>query len=148
MAVLSEVILLMKVKSNILEAPSGAFMTGIVTGILALSVAISSGALAAQDESDELRPPEVSSESGDGQAKGDGRKSRHIESPVIREREEYGQIITEYERRGGVYLMTVKPRVGPTQYWNDPDGDGQFQRSTSDDIDENLNLPKWRLGGW
>lgn len=117
-------------------------------GVLWLSAAASAGAQAAQDQSDELRPPEVSGESSDEQANSGKRESRHIEAPVIREREEYGQIITEYERQGGVYLMTVKPRVGPTQYWNDPDGDGQFQRSTSDDIDENLNLPKWRLGGW
>lgn len=81
--------------------------------------------------------------SGDTEA-----QSRKIEPPRVRTREEYGQIVTEYERRGGVYMMTVKPRVGPKQYWNDPDGDGQFQRSTSDNIDESLNLPKWRLGGW
>lgn len=68
--------------------------------------------------------------------------------PSANTRQEFGQTITEYERHGDVYLMTVKPRVGPTQYWNDPDGDGQFQRQNSDDLDENVNLPKWRLGGW
>jgi len=68
--------------------------------------------------------------------------------PRVQHREEYGQTITEYSRGGRVFLMTVKPRVGPTQYWEDPDGDGQFQQSTSDDIEERLNLPKWKLGDW
>ena len=45
-------------------------------------------------------------------------------------------------------MITVKPRMGPTQYWNDPDGDGQFQLRTSSGINEDINLPKWRLGGW
>ena len=68
--------------------------------------------------------------------------------PEVTQREAYGQTITEYRRGNDVFLMTVKPRYGPTQYWSDPDGDGQFQRSTSDDVSDEINLPKWRLGGW
>lgn len=110
----------------------------VVAGTLALLlVAVSSVTRAAEDGASAPEPPEVASDET-------GAKT----GTVVRERTEHGQVITEYQRRGGVYMMTVKPRVGPTQYWNDPDGDGQFQRSTSDDIDENLNLPKWRLGGW
>lgn len=110
-----------------------------VLGAAGLAALLSTGGvLAAEDGASEPRTAEASS-NDDGEAP---------PPPTVRERREHGQIITEYERRGGVYLMTVKPRVGPTQYWNDPDGDGQFQNSTSDDIDESLNLPKWRLGGW
>jgi hypothetical protein len=68
--------------------------------------------------------------------------------PEVIERQAYGQTITEYRRGNEIFMMTVKPRYGPKQYWNDPDGDGQFQRSTSDDVSEDMNLPKWRLGGW
>ncbi|HSH40926.1 MAG TPA: DUF2782 domain-containing protein [Arenicellales bacterium] len=113
----------------------------VATG-LGLILAAFSGAGPAQDNdaADAPRPPEVEqSESGaDGQAP----------RVDVRQRQEYGQTITEYSRGDRVFLMTVKPRNGPTQYWDDPDGDGQFQRRTSDDIDENLNLPKWKLGDW
>lgn len=125
---LDEVILAVNLKHRSFRAA-----LGTTVGVAGLVVAVSTGAWA-DDGGDSRQSPT---------------ESRPVpEAPTVRERMEHGQIITEYERRGGVYLMTVKPRVGPTQYWNDPDGDGQFQRSTSDDIDENVNLPKWRLGGW
>lgn len=66
----------------------------------------------------------------------------------VRQRQQFGQTVTEYLRNGRVFMITVKPRIGPTQYWNDPDGDGEFQRPTSSGIDEDINLPKFRLGGW
>ncbi|MGA8260569.1 MAG: DUF2782 domain-containing protein [Arenicellales bacterium] len=66
----------------------------------------------------------------------------------VRQRQQFGQTVTEYLRNGRVFMITVKPRIGPTQYWNDPDGDGEFQRRTSSGINEDINLPKFRLGGW
>lgn len=142
-----EVILPMKVKSNRLYPQLCALVYALVYA-LGLAMAGSTGVRAAEDGASEIQPPELTSEEDSRATDDSGRDSRRIKSPVVRERVEYGQTITEYERRGGVYLMTVKPRVGPTQYWSDRDGDGQFQRSTNDGIDEDLNLPKWRLGSW
>lgn len=65
----------------------------------------------------------------------------------VSERVEGDQIITEYRRRGQLYMVKVKPKNGPAQYWVDRDGDGQFQRRDTD-INEDINLPKWRIGTW
>lgn len=127
---------------------------------LGMIVALAGGVHAAQDEGadDAPAPPEISeqgAEQGADDADGESREDRQAREdeqapppPRVHRREEFGQTITEYERGGRVFLMTVKPRIGPTQYWDDPDGDGQFQRRNSDTIDENHNLPKWRLGEW
>ncbi len=63
------------------------------------------------------------------------------------ERVEGDQTITEYRRRGQLYMVKMKPKRGPAQYWMDRDGDGQFEREGGD-IDEDVNLPKWRIGNW
>ena len=121
--------------------------------VLGIGLVLSGAVRAAQDgAADEPpEPPEIA-DTGAAGARGDaargGDASGPPPAPRLYRRQEHGQTITEYSRGGKVFLMTVKPRVGPTQYWDDPDGDGQFQRSTSDDIDESPNLPKWRLGGW
>lgn len=115
----------------------------------AAGLALSAGAVAAQSGEDAPPPPEITS--GDQGAAADQGAGTSREAPPpteVRTRQQFGKTITEYERQGRVFMMTVKPRVGPTQYWNDPDGDGQFQLSTSSGLDEETNLPKWRLGGW
>ncbi|MBS1270616.1 MAG: hypothetical protein MAG794_01574 [Gammaproteobacteria bacterium] len=119
---------------------------------LGMTVAFSAGALVAQDDGSDPTPPELASGEG-GQATELSTQSSGTSGGVppttqVRQHEEFGQKITEYGRQGNVFLITVKPRIGLTQYWNDLDGDGQFQRRASDNIDENVNLPKWRLGGW
>lgn len=130
-----------------------------VSALCAAALAATTGVRAAEDETEDLAPPEIVTTQDSGQDggqdsdkdSGTGSDAASAQAPPpyeVRQRQAYGQTITEYERGGDVFMMTVKPRTGWTQYWNDPDGDGQFQRSTSDDIDENMNLPKWRLGGW
>lgn len=113
---------------------------------LGMIFALGGGTHAAGDEAedDAPPPPDIAEES----ASRDDGEQRAPPAPRVQTRQEHGQTITEYSRGGRVFLMTVKPRVGPTQYWDDPDGDGQFQNRTSSDIDEDMNLPKWRLGGW
>lgn len=102
----------------------------MVAWVLGLVVTASGNALAADEEA------------GDGAA-------TEVAPPVeVIERHAHGQTITEYRRGNEIFMMTVKPRFGPKQYWSDPDGDGQFQRSTSDNVSEDVNLPKWRLGSW
>ena len=63
------------------------------------------------------------------------------------ERVEGDQTITEYRRRGQLYMVKVKPKQGPAQYWLDEDGDGRFQERENG-INEEINLPKWRIGNW
>lgn len=117
-----------------------------VVHALAAVLALGGGAAAAQQQSDGDAPaPPALAEGESGQA---GEQARAPAPTRIHRRTEHGQTITEYYRGGKLVLMTVKPRVGPTQYWDDPDGDGQFQRHTSDNIDESLNLPKWKIGSW
>jgi hypothetical protein len=113
-----------------------------VAASLGLILAVFTGTGSAQNDEAAAapEPPEVQ--------QGENASNREGPRVDVRQRQEYGQTITEYSRGDRVFLMTVKPRSGPTQYWDDPDGDGQFQRRTSDDIDENLNLPKWKLGDW
>lgn len=55
--------------------------------------------------------------------------------------------VTEYSRGGHVYSMKIKPGQAPTQYVDAP-GDGQLQPSTNEEMPDNYNLPKWRLGHW
>lgn len=113
---------------------------------LGMMLALGGGAGAADDEAgDDAPPPPDIAESAANRDDGD---QQPPPAPRVHTRQEHGQTITEYSRGGRVFLMTVKPRVGPTQYWDDPDGDGQFQSRTSSNIDEDMNLPKWRIGGW
>lgn len=114
---------------------------------LAVLVALAGPARAAQDEAADAAPapPEIT---GPGGESGQAREQAAPPPVSVDSRQQFGQTITEYKRGGRVFLMTVKPRNGPTQYWDDLDGDGQFQHSNSNNIDETMNLPKWRLGNW
>jgi len=123
--------------------------------VTAAAMLVLGGARAAEEDETVPVPPEPAAESsGEQQAEpaeqdnAGETKTRRTRDVEVNTRREHGQTITEYSRNGEVFLMIVKPRVGPKQYWQDPDGDGQFQRSTSDDIDESVNLPKWRIGTW
>lgn len=117
---------------------------------LGMMLALGGGIRAAQDDAaDEApAPPDIAESETGTRASEAGEEEQSPPPPRVQTRQEYGQTITEYARGGRVFMMTVKPRTGPTQYWEDPDGDGEFQRRTSDNIDETINLPKWRLGGW
>lgn len=113
---------------------------------LGVMLALGGGTGAADDEAgdDAPPPPDIAEEA----ANRDDGDQQPPPAPRVHTRQEHGQTITEYSRGGRVFLMTVKPRGGPTQYWDDPDGDGQFQSRNSSNIDEDMNLPKWRIGGW
>lgn len=64
----------------------------------------------------------------------------------IRERVEGGQIITEYRRFGQLYMLKVKPKGGAPLYFVDQYGDGQLNTRPADSIENDVNLPKWRIG--
>lgn len=56
--------------------------------------------------------------------------------------------ITESKRESGqVYRIELEHSMGSKQYIEEHDSDGKIQ-STSNDIEETPNLPKWKLGSW
>lgn len=56
--------------------------------------------------------------------------------------------ITESKRESGqIYLIELEHSSGSKQYIEETDSDGKIE-STSNDIEETPNLPKWKLGSW
>ena len=56
--------------------------------------------------------------------------------------------ITESKRENGqVYRIELEHSLGGKQYIEENDSDGKIQ-STSNDIEETPNLPKWKIGSW
>ena len=66
----------------------------------------------------------------------------------IREYEEGTQAITEYRRFGQLYMLKVKPKGAAPLYMIDQYGDGELNRRPADSIEDDVNLPKWRLGSF
>lgn len=56
--------------------------------------------------------------------------------------------VTESRRESGqLYLIELEHSLGSKQYIEETDSDGKIE-STSNDIEETPNLPKWKLGSW
>ena len=56
--------------------------------------------------------------------------------------------IKESKRENGQrYLIELEHSTGSKQYIEENDSDGKIE-STSNDIEETPNLPKWKLGSW
>ena len=56
--------------------------------------------------------------------------------------------IRESKRENGqVFLIELEHSSGAKQYIEETDSDGKIE-STSNDIEETPNLPKWKLGSW
>ncbi|MFT5573119.1 MAG: hypothetical protein ACI9FR_002052 [Cryomorphaceae bacterium] len=56
--------------------------------------------------------------------------------------------VTESRRENGQrYLIELEHSTGSKQYIEELDSDGKIE-STSNDIEETPNLPKWKLGSW
>lgn len=66
----------------------------------------------------------------------------------VREYEEGTQAITEYRRFGQLYMLKVKPKGAAPLYMIDQYGDGELNRRPADSIEDDVNLPKWRLGSF
>ncbi len=66
----------------------------------------------------------------------------------IREYEEGTQAITEYRRFGQLYMLKVKPKGLAPLYMIDQYGDGELNRRPAESIEDDVNLPKWRLGNF
>lgn len=56
--------------------------------------------------------------------------------------------IKESKRESGqIYLIELEHSTGSKQYIEETDSDGKIE-STSNDIEETPNLPKWKIGSW
>jgi len=104
--------------------------------------------LAQQKDLEPLPPPELPTDEQRAKAEAAAKEKAELPPPdEITQREEGDKFITEYRRFGKVYMIKIKPKVGASQYMVDRDGDGRFETKTQD-INEEFNLPKWRLGTW
>ncbi|WP_192037136.1 DUF2782 domain-containing protein [Halomonas sp. YLGW01] len=70
-------------------------------------------------------------------------QSTDVEPDVtIRQLEE--RTIEEYRVNGQLYAIKITPKVGPSYYLVDEDGDGNFARQSGDQI----AIPRWVLIEW
>ena len=81
-------------------------------------------------------------------------EAKHKDSTAVNDNQEAGNNIlgnakiTESRRASGqIYLIELEHSSGAKQYIEETDSDGKIE-STSNDIEETPNLPKWKLGSW
>ncbi len=55
--------------------------------------------------------------------------------------------IQEFRINGQLYMIRVKPDIGPAYYLIDTDGDGNMDVRGSD-LDKGLNINQWKLLEW
>lgn len=55
--------------------------------------------------------------------------------------------IQEFRNNGQLYMVRIKPDVGPAYYLIDTDGDGNLDVRRSD-LDKGLNINQWKLFEW
>lgn len=102
----------------------------------------------AQQKLEPLEPPELPTDEDRAQADAAAKEKVDLPPPdEIIEHREGKQLITEYRRFGQVYMIKIRPKNGPSQYVVDRDGDGRFETKT-ENLSEEFNLPKWRIGSW
>ncbi|TDX29973.1 uncharacterized protein DUF2782 [Modicisalibacter xianhensis] len=64
--------------------------------------------------------------------------------PDITVRQEEDRTVREYRVNGQLYAIEIKPKVGPSYFLVDDDGDGDFRRSDN----ERIAIPSWVLISW
>jgi hypothetical protein len=67
--------------------------------------------------------------------------------PEVRLVRRRGATIEEYRVGGQLYMVRVKPAVGPAYYIRNPESEGRTQRCTSD-IYCDFAVPQWVLFSW
>lgn len=64
---------------------------------------------------------------------------------TIRRRGE--ETVEEYRVNNKLYMVKIKPSIGPAYYLIDTDGDGEMESRRSD-LNKGLNIPQWVLFSW
>jgi hypothetical protein len=62
---------------------------------------------------------------------------------IIRRGEER---IEEYRINNRLYMIKIKPVIGPAYYWVDTDGDGNMDVRRG--MEQGMNIPQWVLFSW
>ncbi|MGI9211584.1 MAG: DUF2782 domain-containing protein [Methylococcaceae bacterium] len=57
------------------------------------------------------------------------------------------EVVEEYRIKGRLYMVKVKPKVGPSYYMLDSDGDGNMDVRRSD-LEKDMQIPQWVLFSW
>ncbi len=57
------------------------------------------------------------------------------------------ELIEEYRIKGRLYMIKVKPKIGPSYYMLDSDGDGNMDVRRSD-LEKDMQIPQWVLFSW
>ncbi|WP_031433912.1 DUF2782 domain-containing protein [Methylomarinum vadi] len=55
--------------------------------------------------------------------------------------------IQEFRKNGQLYMVRIKPDIGPAYYLIDTDGDGNMDVRRSD-LDKGLHINQWKLFEW
>lgn len=56
-------------------------------------------------------------------------------------------VVEEYRVNNRLYMIKVKPAIGPPYYMLDTDGDGNMDVRRSD-LDRDMKVPQWVLFSW
>ncbi len=67
--------------------------------------------------------------------------------PEVTIRRDETQTVEEYRVNGRLYMIKVKPDVGPTYYLMDADGDGNLE-TRRNELDPGFQIPGWVLFRW
>ncbi|MCK5828723.1 MAG: DUF2782 domain-containing protein [Methylococcales bacterium] len=57
------------------------------------------------------------------------------------------KIIQEFRKNGELYMVKIKPKVGPSYYLIDTNGDGNFDVKKND-LDSGTVVNQWKLFEW
>lgn len=68
--------------------------------------------------------------------------------PDIRIIQRGEKLIEEYRLNGKLYQIKVTPRIGPSYYMVDIDGDGDFDSRFEGPVNSDMLIPSWVLFRW
>jgi hypothetical protein len=72
---------------------------------------------------------------------------REPQEPEVRIIERKDKTVTEYRENGVVYMVKITPKVGPSYYLIDSDGDGDLE-TRQNDLVPNMAVPTWVIKRW
>jgi len=107
----------------------------------------------AQDQEPVLPPPPMNDKPETPQLKSappptvETTIEREPQEPEVRIIERKGKTVTEYRENGVVYMVKITPKVGPSYYLIDSDGDGDLE-TRQNDLVPNMAVPTWVIKRW
>ncbi|MDZ7751979.1 MAG: DUF2782 domain-containing protein [Gammaproteobacteria bacterium] len=112
----------------------------LASSCILLATALATVTAAAQEE----QPPERFPEAPPPPPKVQSGEALEPEVTIIRRET---QTIEEYRVNGQLYMIRVKPDIGPTYYLVDADGDGNLE-TRRHELDPGFRIPGWVLFRW